>query len=275
MGTTALRHLKGRRVSYKDKSVVVTGCASGIGAAVCRALLAEGAHVTGLDLQPGADDGLATRIAVDLGDPQSIDAAVARIPGPVDALFHCAGLSPTQPALAVIRVNFLGLRHLTEALLPVMRDGGAIASTSSNGGLNWRARKDWIVDFLETADFAAGLEWVKQREGEIESGYRFAKEALTVWTMRESARLIRRGIRINCTSPGAVQTPMLSDIEEKFHAAAIDVTIDPIGRRSAPEEHAAPLLFLNSDAASYINGVDLSVDGGFAAKVALGTVGKG
>ncbi|HEX7876224.1 MAG TPA: coniferyl-alcohol dehydrogenase [Sphingobium sp.] len=262
-------------MSYKDKSVVVTGCASGIGAAVSRALLAEGAHVIGLDRQTGAHDGLAARIAVDLGDPESIDAAASRIAGPVDALFHCAGLSPTQPLLAVIRVNFLGLRHLTQALLPVMRDGGAIASISSNGGLNWRSRKDWIVDFLETADFAEGLEWVERHRDGIENGYRFAKEALTVWTMRESARLIRRGIRINCTSPGAVQTPMLSEIEEKVSAAAIDVTTDPIGRRSPPEEQAAPLLFLNSDAASYINGVDLPVDGGFAARVALGTVGKG
>lgn len=262
-------------MSYKDKNVVVTGCASGIGAAVSQALLAEGAHVTGLDLKPVNDDGLATRIAVDLGDPASIDAAVARIAGPVDALFHCAGLSPTQPMLAVIRVNFLGLRYLTEALLPAMRDGAAIASTSSNGGLHWRSRKDWILDFLQTADFAEGLEWVERHQDEIESGYRFAKEALTVWTMSESARLIRRGIRINCTSPGAVQTPMLSEIEEKVPAAAIDITTDPIGRRSPPEEQAGPLLFLNSNAASYINGVDLSVDGGFGAKVALGTVGMG
>ena len=98
---------------------------------------------------------------------------------------------------------------------------------------------------------------------------RFGKEALTVWTLRESARLIGRGIRVNCTSPGVVETPMLAEIATKVPPAAIDAVTVPSGRRSPPEEQAWPLLYLNSDAASYINGVDLPVDGGFAATVAL------
>jgi NAD(P)-dependent dehydrogenase (short-subunit alcohol dehydrogenase family) len=208
-------------------------------------------------------------LPVDLGDPASIEAAVASVHGPVQALFNCAGLAPTQPTLAVIKVNFLGQRQLTEGLLPTMPRGAAIVSVSSNGGLDWRARRELLDAFLETTDFAQGLAWAEGHVAEIASGYRFAKEALTLWTLRESARLIGRGVRINCSSPGAVSTPMLDELERTIPAAAIDATAHPIGRRSSPEEQALALLFLASDAASYINGVDLPVDGGFAATLAL------
>jgi len=255
--------------SYAGKRVVVTGCASGIGAAVAGALSAQGAQVVGLDRHEGSAL-LAQFVAIDLGDPDAIDAAAGKIDGRVDALFNCAGLAPTQPKLAIIRVNFLGLRHLTERVVPLMSAGGAIVSVSSNGGLRWRARRAMLNDCLALDGFAAGLGWVESRLNEIANGYGFAKEALTVWTLRESARLIKRGIRINCTSPGAVETAMLREIEERIPIAAIDATTDPIGRRSSPQEQVGALLFLNSDAASYVNGVDLPVDGGYAAIVALG-----
>lgn len=253
---------------YRGKRVLVTGCASGIGAALARALAGHGAEVIGLDLRE-SDAPLTRFVGVDLGDPASIDRGVEEVGGVVDVLFNCAGLSPTLPLLPVVRVNFLGLRHLSERIAADMPAGGAIVSVSSNGGLDWRARRAALDDFLDTDGFDAGLGWVEAHVAEIANGYRFAKEALTLWTLRESARLIGRGIRINCTSPGAVQTPMLAAIEEKVPAAAIDVTAAQIGRRSSPEEQVGPLLFLGSDAASYVNGVDLAVDGGFAAAVAL------
>jgi NAD(P)-dependent dehydrogenase (short-subunit alcohol dehydrogenase family) len=77
---------------------------------------------------------------------------------------------------------------------------------------------------------------------------------------------IKRGIRINTSSPGAVQTPMLEAIEVAFGPAAIAATEQPSGRRSSPEEQAGPLLFLNSESASYVNGADLAVDGGYWAQ---------
>lgn len=253
---------------YAGRRVVVTGCASGIGAAVARALVGTGAEVSGLDRrEPDFDVG--TYVPVDLGDPRSIDAAVAGLGDRVDALFSCAGLSPTLPGLDVLRVNFLGTRHLTRRIVERMGQGGAIVSTSSNGGLRWRDRLPELIELLEAESFEAGLAWIEPRIAGIANAYSFGKEALTVWTMRESARLIGRGIRINCTSPGAVETPMLADIARHVPAQAIDAVTAPIGRRSPPEEQAWPLLFLNSDAASYINGVDLPVDGGFAATVAL------
>ena len=86
---------------------------------------------------------------------------------------------------------------------------------------------------------------------------------MIVWTLFTSSRLIKRGIRVNCTAPGAVQTPMLEEIEKVTPTAVIDGITQPIGRRSKPEDQAYPLLLLNSDAAAYINGVVLVADGGF------------
>ena len=101
----------------------------------------------------------------------------------------------------------------------------------------------------------------------VAEGYRFSKEALLVWTLRSSLQSIKSGIRMNCTAPGAVQTPMLAEIEQTTPAALIDAVAQPIGRRSTPEEQAFPLVALNSPTASYVNGVSLPVDGGFAANV--------
>lgn len=260
--------LSGWADGYRGRRVVVTGCASGIGAATARALVAYGAQVHGLDRQE-PDFAVARFTPVDLADPDAIDQAVERLDGRIDALFNCAGLSPTMPGLAVLKVNFLGTRHLTARVAARMGAGGAIVSVSSNGGLRWRERKADLVALLDTPSFAAGLAWLEPRLAGIANAYSFGKAALTVWTMRESAGLIGRGIRINCTSPGAVETPMLAEIAAQVPPAAIDAVTVPSGRRSPPEEQAWPLLFLNSAAASYVNGVDLPVDGGFAATVAL------
>ena len=85
-------------------------------------------------------------------------------------------------------------------------------------------------------------------------------------------RLIKQGIRMNCTLPGPTQTPMVSHFEEASGEAILEAFIQPINRRSTPEEQAAALIFLNSEPASYINGVAMPVDGGFMGGVATGQI---
>ena len=96
--------------------------------------------------------------------------------------------------------------------------------------------------------------------------------AIILWTMLTSSQLIKRGIRINCTMPGPTQTPMMSHFESATKASVLDAFIQPINRRSTPEEQAGPLVYLNSAAASYINGVALPVDGGFMGAMATGQI---
>ena len=247
---------------YKNKRVVVTGCHSGIGHATARLLLASGAEVHGLDIKP-VDLALASFCHLDLRDPHSIEHAADAIGGPVDALFNCAGVGPGLPPRDVMKVNFIGTRYLTDLLVPAMGVGSAVASVASNGGAGWPHHLPLLKQLTATSSFEAAALWFEENADAVPAAYSFSKEALIVWTMQASSRLIAQGIRVNCTSPGAVQTPMLEEIEKLASAAVIDVVAQPIGRRSLPDEQAWPLLFLNGEAASYINGAVLPVDGGF------------
>jgi NAD(P)-dependent dehydrogenase (short-subunit alcohol dehydrogenase family) len=258
-------------LGYQNKRVVVTGCFSGMGEATARLLLTLGAEVHGLDYKDCALD-LASFTHVDLRDPGTIDAAVGKIGGKVDALFNCAGLPQTFPALEVMKVNFIGTRHLTDRVLPLMSAGGAVVSVSSNGGLRWSSRIPVIMQLIRNESFEAALKWCEENAETVAEGYSFSKEAVIVWTLMSSAHLIKRGIRINCTTPGPTQTPMMKDFEAASAKTVLDAAMQPINRRSTPEEQAGPLVFLNSDWASYINGVSLPVDGGFMGGLATGQI---
>ncbi len=253
---------------YLGKRVVVTGCYSGIGHATAQLLIEAGAEVYGFDIKP-ADLALARFAELDLRDPRSIEAAAASVSAPVDALFNCAGVSHALPAPQVMKVNFIGTRYLTELLVPAIASGSAVVSVASNGGAGWQNNLALLKELTATTSFDAAADWYEANSAAARAAYSFSKEAIIVWTMQASATLIARGIRINCTNPGAVQTPMLEQIEAMTSAAVIDVVAQPIGRRSSAQEQAWPLLFLNSAAASYINGAVLPVDGGFLSARAM------
>ena len=249
-------------LGYANRTVLVTGCASGIGRAVARLLVEAGARVHGLDHVP-TDLPLASFQQTDLRFREAIDAAADAITGPVDGLFYCAGLPPMRPPIEVMTVNFIAARHLSDRLLPRMPSGSAIVGVGSNGGGGWRSHLTEITELLHTESFEAAVAWCESHPALLANAYGFSKEVLAVWTMRHCAQPIAHGVRLNCTSPGAVQTPMLDEIATVAPAAAIDAVAQPIGRRSSSEEQAWPLLVLNSPISSYINGVDLPVDGGF------------
>src|SRR5688500_14177306 len=99
--------------SYAGKRVVIAGCFSGMGVACARELVRLGAEVHGLDVRVSPVK-LASFRQVDLREPASIDSAVKAIGGEVDGVFNCAGLPQTFPALDVMKVNFIGMRHWTE-----------------------------------------------------------------------------------------------------------------------------------------------------------------
>ncbi|MFT4046411.1 MAG: coniferyl-alcohol dehydrogenase [Solimonas sp.] len=258
-------------LSYKNKRVVISGCFSGMGEATAKLLLAQGAEVHGLDYKESKLP-LASFTHVDLRDPASIEAAAGKIGGKVDALFNCAGLPQTFPPLDVMKVNFAGTRHLTEQILPLISSGGAIASISSNGGLGWSRRVPVLMEAIGQQGFDGFMKWCEGHQDTVREGYSFSKELVIVWTMLLSQKLIKQGIRINCTMPGPTQTPMMKEFESATKASVLEAAAQPINRRSTPEEQAGPLVFLNSDAASYVNGVCFYVDGGFMGGLATGQI---
>src|SRR5450830_1703453 len=117
-------------MNLQNKTLIVTGVASGIGAELARLARFQGATVIGVDRhEPQLTlDGF---FQADLGDPASIDALVARLPARVDGLCNIAGVPGTAPVQAVATVNYLGLRHLTQSLLPRMPAGGSIVNVAS------------------------------------------------------------------------------------------------------------------------------------------------
>jgi NAD(P)-dependent dehydrogenase (short-subunit alcohol dehydrogenase family) len=256
---------------YDGKRVVVTGSASGIGAATARLAAERGADVVGVDInEPGSHEG--TFVQGDLSDPAGVDALVAKIGGPVDALFNCAGLSGgAAPAVPVMKVNFIGTRRLTEGLLEQMTSGASIASVASLGGLGFEENVDAVRDFLGQDGWDAAVTWCENHPEQFESGgYGFSKQSLIVWSMDRSYDLAHRGIRINTIGPGVTDTPMLDDSRKLY--PAIDEMEKPLGRAATPEEQANILLFLNCDAASYLTGVNIWTDGGRTAAVWLGNI---
>jgi len=261
-------------LGYEGKRVIVAGGGgSGMGAAAARLLSALGADVTVLDVREPAGGGLSFA-RTDLGDPSAIDGAVGAIGAPVHALFNCQGISGSAAGATsadVMRVNFLGVRHLTEAVLPLMPARSAVASISSAGGLGWARRLDQIHELLAAESFESALRWVEVQSADLlaqafPNAYAFSKQALIVWTMQRAVSAIAGGVRVNCTSPGSTRTQMAVD----FPSEGVEFMNQPSGRESSPQEQAWPLVFLNSEAASYVNGVNLSVDGGHAAARALG-----
>lgn len=258
-------------LGYKGKRVIVTGCFSGMGEATAKLLLSLGAEVHGLDYKDSALP-LASFHNVDLRDPASIDAAVAGIGGKVDALFNCAGLPQSFPAMDVMKVNFIGLRHLTEQVLPLMGPGGAIVSIASTGGMGWSRRIPTNMEFVTTKGFDAAIAWCDANMDTVKEGYSFSKENVIVWTQFMGAHLIKQGIRINCTLPSPTQTPMMAAFEATSGKDVVAAAAEPMGRYSTPEEQAAGLVLINSDLASIVNGVVFPVDGGFMGGVATGQV---
>ena len=257
-------------LGYEGKTVVVVGAATGMGDATARTLVDLGAEVHALDVAEITSP-VKQSIRVDLTDRTSIDESLEKLPGRVDCLFHCAGLpGPPFSNLDTMLVNFVGQRHLTEALLPRIADGGSIAIITSVAGMGYAKNRENVDALLATPDFEAGRAWCEANP-EAANGYLFSKQAIIVYTKTKAAELISREIRINCLSPSPTDTPMLSS----FHAQAGKEFLEehflaPVGRNATPEEMADPLIFLNSHAARFISGHNLFVDYGYVSSVEMG-----
>ena len=258
---------------YDGRRVVVTGCASGIGEHVARQLTELGAEVVGLDIRAREERDREGQPAlqlkefheVNLADPASIDQAAASIGGQVDALFNVAGVSSgIKDPLRVVTINFLGTRQLTEALVPTMPPGSAIANVSSLAASAYRENSGVTAGLLDTVTMAEGVEWCQRNPEALADGggYRLSKEAIILYGLANVAVLGAKGIRINCTAPGVTDTPILDQLRSAYGQEFLDAFRTPLGRVSEPSEQAAVLVFLNSKAASYLTGQVIWVDGG-------------
>lgn len=248
-------------------TTVVTGAASGIGAATRKILEAAGHHVVGVDLR-NAD------IDADLSRPdgraQAVAAVLERCGGRLDALVLCAGLGATfEPAATIAQVNYYGVVELLDGLLPALKQGSqpavVVISSVASTQLPWE--KNPLAAALEAGD-AAQVEAVLAAAGAKAGNLAYAgsKNALTVAVRQRAVAWGQAGVRLNTVAPGATQTPLLeAGLNDPRYGQAIRDFVPPLGRRAEPDEIAAAVAFLLSEQASYVHGAQLVVDGGIDA----------
>lgn len=261
------------------KIAFVTGCGSqgpgwGNGRAICTLFAREGATVYGVDRNP--DAALATQRLIadegndltigsgDVTDKASVDALVADCLqrfGRIDVLVNNVGLSiPGDPATmpeeawdSQIEINLKTAFLCCKAVLPVMEQQG----------------KGAIVSIASTAAI--------RYTGKPQAGYAAAKAGLVQFSRVVAVDYARRGVRLNCVLPGLIETPLVAKLVEDF--ASRETGLDreafyrrrheqvPMGHMGEAFDVAEAVLFLASDAAKYITGTELLVDGGLCAAV--------
>jgi NAD(P)-dependent dehydrogenase (short-subunit alcohol dehydrogenase family) len=237
---------------FAGKGVVVTGAAQGIGLGLVRAFLAEGASVVALDKQAKVEELAGERCVPFVGDVsirddcrRAVELCVELV-GAIDVMCAHAGIAEPLPLLEMTEEHWR--RHMAtnvdgvmfcavEAARAMVAAGraGAIVCTSSINA--------WFVEETHTV-------------------YNVTKAA--VWTFVRSAAIdfARHGIRVNGVAPGVVDTPIAELVVHNPELAPLYLKTIPLGRFGQPADIADVVLFLTSDAASYVTGQNLVVDGG-------------
>jgi len=258
-------------LGFQGKVVAITGAATGMGGSAAETLVELGAEVHALDIAPVTAP-VKQSNEVNLSDEGSIDAAIAKLPDQLDALFNCAGVPgpPRFSALDTMLVNFVGLRHLTDSLFARITNKGSITSITSVAGMGWSKNLDNVKALTDLEGFAESQAWCEANP-EVANGYLFSKQCIIYYTKLLAVRGLEREIRANCISPAPTDTPMLPD----FHAQVSKEFIDehfvaPVGRNATAAEMAEPLIALGSNACRFVSGQNLFVDFGYLAAVETG-----
>ncbi|MCR9139971.1 MAG: coniferyl-alcohol dehydrogenase [Alphaproteobacteria bacterium] len=252
--------------------VALTGGATGIGAAVAAKLKSRGATVIAFDLHEPQSN-VDRWIAVDLGDPVSIVKAVEAADGPFDALINNAGLPP-RPGLeeTILSVNFLGMVRFTDAMLPGLKKGSAVVNTASRAGAAWRENIEQVKALMALREPADLSSFIGENEIDHIRAYNLSKEAVIVWGMAQTERLIATDLRMNSVSPAAVSTGILDDFEAAF-GERMAKNVARVGRPGYPEEVADLIVFLASDESRWLKGNDFAIDGGMSALATVDQLG--
>ena len=245
-------------MELEGSSAVVTGGASGLGAATCRALAARGAKVVALDLAgpgPSIVEGVDT-VAGDVTDAEAVRRAVAQACelGPLRVAVSCAGVGSSQRVASrdrdgriragdpttfrrVIDINVMGTFHLMSVASEAMARQAVVDSTTGV--------------LVNTASIAAF-------EGQIGQGaYSASKAAVVALTFTAARDLAPLGIRVNAIAPGVMETPILAGIREDIRDDIVSSVVFP-PRLGRPEEFAALVLHLVDN--EYINGETIRLD---------------
>lgn len=260
---------------YNNKICVVTGAASGIGKATAELLVELNAEVYALDITKQDIPGVKEFIEVDLSNKESIDEAMEHVPRHIDSFFGVAGLSGAKTNYyKTFTVNYIANKYITEEYLKKrMSYGGAISYVTSTGGLYWDKYSSEFEKFTNAKTWDEMIEALHAQAKEDTIGmmaYPLSKRAMNYYMAKLAIELGPQKIRVNALLPGSTDTGMKKEFE--VEAGGMDALVAETGtakRLAKPEEMAQPLVFLNSDMASFITGLPLIVDAGANAMVRL------
>lgn len=239
---------------FRGRRALVTGASSGIGLSITQQLLARGAEVVAVDLSSDAVPERAIGVSADVSDEEQVRSALEQLRdlGPIDTLFNNAGIGSTKSVLDVgvdewdrvfhvnVRGTYLFCKHLIPSMLE--RRYGVIVNTASVAGM---------IGLPDRAAYCA------------------SKGAVIALTKQIAVQYAGNGIRCNSVCPGTVDSPwvarLMAEAEDPAARREQLVARQPIGRLATPHEVAEAAVYLASDAASFITGTDLIIDGGITA----------
>ena len=247
-------------------TAVITGAGNGMGRACVDLVRNVADAVVAVDVRAPDIDG-AVGVACDVSDATAVAALAATVRelGPFRALIHAAGISPTMAeARRVLQVDLVGTQLLLDAFEPMVEPGSAavcFASTAAHNVMPYidaeqeaLLRDPLAPDFLDRASSLVG--------GDPGLAYAVAKVGVIRAAGRAALRWGPRGGRVNSVSPGLIDTAMGRQEFEQQPVMREMLARTPLARFGRPEEVAAVAVFLASDAASFVSGIDVLVDGG-------------
>lgn len=242
-------------------TTLVTGSASGIGAAVRAQLLESGEQVVGVDLHDA-------EVTADLATPAGRREAVRRVldlaPDGLSGAVTCAGLGPLpdRPGALIVSLNHFGTVEVLEALKPALRSGSSVVAVSSCSTTVQPGVPVALVEACLAGDEDSARA-VAATVPTMDGVYPATKAAVARWVRRRAPSWVADGVRLNAVAPGLVETAMTAEMRRDDVVAPLLAAFPlPTGRGATPQEVAAVICWLLGPASTAVVGSLLVCDGG-------------